>query len=120
MGISQFFGHQRSVLVVIAAALCLWVPILVVRQVDNVEIGGLLLILFFVSPLISLLTGVVFASVGGNLWIGLLSMVAAHLVLIFSLFNSSALIYIPIYLILFLAGYKLPQLIRRFILKKRD
>jgi hypothetical protein len=109
----------RSVQVSAAAILCLWAPILVVRLVGNVEMGGLLLILFLISPLISLLAGLVTVLVGGHLWIGLLAMLAAHLVIIFSLFNSSALVYVPVYLLLFLAGYKLPKLIQRFVPVKK-
>jgi hypothetical protein len=111
--------RARSALVMIAALVCLWLPILIVRLAGNPEVGGLLLILFLICPLISLLSGVVFSRVGGTLWMGLVCITAAHLVLIFALFNSSALVYVPVYMILFLVGYKLPQWIRKFLPTKK-
>ena len=102
-----------------AAILCLLAQILVFNLAGNAEKGGLLMILFLTSPLISLIAGVAIALVGGNLWVGLAAMVAAHLVIVFSLFNSSALVYVPVYLLLFLAGYKLPALVRKFFPAKR-
>ena len=109
----------RSVIISMAAVLCLLAQILVFNLAGNAEKGGLLLILFVTSPLISLIAGGAIALVRGNVWIGLAAMVAAHLVIVFSLFNSSALVYVPVYLLLFLTGYILPAFVRRFFPAKR-